>query len=181
MEREFCHVCGHKLEKKDSRRWFCKTCDQDYYDNPRACADVALFNENDEILLCERAFEPAKGKFEMTGGFIEYDETMEEAALRESEEELGISRDDITALQYVGSYASEYPWGKETYKLVVAVFTAKAKVTLNIKPHDDVASVKWVKIEDIDRGELSNTHIFPCMQQAHKIITQYTKDDKGEN
>ena len=173
MERTYCYICRSKLDKKADRMWHCEHCDQTFYENPRPCADLAIFNNKGEVLLSKRAFEPSKGKYDMPGGFIEYDETAEEAALREAEEELSIKRESLSTPKYVLSYNAEYPWGKETYKLLVLLLVAKVKGSeLKIIPQDDVSATEWVKPDDIDVSKLGNPHLIEYIRKAHEALSE---------
>lgn len=62
---------------------------------PRVAADVIVRNGN-SVLLVERKYEP-KG-WAIPGGFVEYGEKIEDAALRELQEETGIKASDISLL-----------------------------------------------------------------------------------
>lgn len=57
---------------------------------------VIVYNKDeDKILMCERAKEPYKGKFNLVGGKVEPEENELNAAYRELREETGICKDDI--------------------------------------------------------------------------------------
>lgn len=65
------------------------------YEHPAVTVDCAVFGfdlgERElKVLLIERAKDPFKGAWALPGGFIHMDETLEEAALRELEEETGL-------------------------------------------------------------------------------------------
>ena len=49
-----------------------------------------ILNERDELLVCRRAKEPAKGTLDLPGGFIDMTETGEEGVAREVREETGM-------------------------------------------------------------------------------------------
>lgn len=58
---------------------------------------ILVFNKNeDKILMCKRAKEPYKGKYNLVGGKVEKDEAELDAAYRELQEETGITGEDIT-------------------------------------------------------------------------------------
>lgn len=171
MERTFCHICGSKLQPKQERCWYCPSCKQDYYDNPRPCVELAIFNSKGEVLLSKRAFEPMKGKWDMPGGFVDMNEVIEEAVLRELEEELQLPPEVISTPKYVRSYTGRYPWGKENYHTLVSVFVTKLKKEdIPIEPQDDVAKVKWVKPEDVDQSELSIPNLKEYIHEAYGIL-----------
>ncbi|HRX10416.1 MAG TPA: NUDIX hydrolase, partial [Draconibacterium sp.] len=71
------------------------------YQYPRAAVttDALVFvkeNNRQFILLIERMNEPFKNKWALPGGFIEMDETLENACKRELEEETGLKVDKMT-------------------------------------------------------------------------------------
>jgi len=87
----FCSECGktvvHRIPDGDNLpRFICEHCDTIHYQNPKlvvGCLPVW----NDQILLCKRAIEPSYGLWTLPAGFMENQETLEQAALRESREE----------------------------------------------------------------------------------------------
>lgn len=94
MSKIFCPRCGKKLEKRlveNRERDFCPACRLMVYENPVPATAVVVFNEENELLLVQRAVEPGKGKWCLPGGFQETDETPEQCALRELREEAGIA------------------------------------------------------------------------------------------
>lgn len=62
--------------------------------------------------MVKRAIHPEKGKYDLPGGYAELTDTsMEEATLREFEEEVGLSREHVDNLVYLGSKKSPaYNW-----------------------------------------------------------------------
>ena len=91
--KRFCSYCGEKLTHKSFQErihWYCQTCDRIHYENPFPAVAALVPNQNGQLLLVKRAVEPAKGQWCLPGGFIEIDESIEEAVLRELKEETGI-------------------------------------------------------------------------------------------
>lgn len=87
----FCSECGQKVTKQipegDNRlRDVCEHCDTIHYENPRVVAG-SLPVSGDRVLLCKRAIEPRYGYWTLPAGFMENDETLSEAAARETQEE----------------------------------------------------------------------------------------------
>jgi ADP-ribose pyrophosphatase YjhB (NUDIX family) len=92
-EKRFCFYCGKKLIEKSFQgrmHRYCQTCDRIHYENPLPAVATLVVNNANQLLLVKRSVEPAKGEWCLPGGFIETDESIEEAALRELEEETGI-------------------------------------------------------------------------------------------
>ena len=91
----FCHQCGSQLRERlpegDERlRLVCSRCGFIHYINPKVVVG-AIPERAGRVLLMRRAIEPRYGAWTFPGGFMEVDETAEEAALRETEEELGLA------------------------------------------------------------------------------------------
>lgn len=93
-EFRYCPLCGAGLESKlveGRKRSVCLRCSWIRYLNPLPCSAAFVTNSHDEILLVQRGVEPGKGKWGLPSGFIEVEETPEEACLRELQEETGLS------------------------------------------------------------------------------------------
>lgn len=88
---KFCSQCGSPVSLRvppgDSLpRHVCDACDVIHYQNPKIVAGCLPVWE-DKVLLCRRAIEPRYGLWTLPAGFMENDETTEEAAAREALEE----------------------------------------------------------------------------------------------
>lgn len=170
MVRNFCHLCGTSLEQKEEFVWYCPQCDNTLYANPKPCVDIALFNSKGELLIAKRGREPNKGKYDMPGGFVDCNETFEQALFREMEEELGLTPEDITTPKYVTSFTFVYPFGKEVYLNVVTAFQARLKdENREIKAQDDVEAVEFRQVSTLKREDLSSYEYLDVMKQAEKV------------
>ena len=88
---KFCSQCGSSLSREipagDNRlRFVCLDCRFIHYENPKIVAGCIPVWEG-KILLCRRAIEPRYGLWTIPAGFMENDETVQEAAERETWEE----------------------------------------------------------------------------------------------
>ena len=91
--RTFCHFCAGRLERRqiDGReRLFCPACQRPIYENPIPAVCIVLMDADGRLLLVKRGVAPKAGMWCLPGGFIETDETPEQAALRELREETGL-------------------------------------------------------------------------------------------
>jgi ADP-ribose pyrophosphatase YjhB (NUDIX family) len=91
----FCGRCGASLrlgaidgETRD--RLACAACGHIAYVNPRLVVTTIPVNDAGEIVLLRRGIEPGRGSWAQPGGFLEVDETVTEAAIRETLEETGL-------------------------------------------------------------------------------------------
>lgn len=94
---KFCSECAHPvalaIPEGDNRpRYVCPNCHAIHYQNPKLVIGSIPVWEQDgklQILLCRRAIEPRYGYWTLPAGFMENEETTEQAAVRETEEEAG--------------------------------------------------------------------------------------------
>ncbi len=91
----FCSRCGARLvfgaiPGEDRDRLACQACGHIVYVNPRLVVTTFPITEAGEIVLIRRGIEPGKGLWAQPGGFLEVDETVHEAAIRETHEETGL-------------------------------------------------------------------------------------------
>jgi ADP-ribose pyrophosphatase YjhB (NUDIX family)/NTP pyrophosphatase (non-canonical NTP hydrolase) len=89
----FCAACGAPLEQRADHdgpvRLVCTACGQITYRNPKPCAG-ALVERAGRVLLVRRKHAPFQGWWDIPGGFLEYNESPEQAAQREVREETGL-------------------------------------------------------------------------------------------
>lgn len=93
----YCPVCGHTLgtrEEGGRLRQACPNCGYVHYVNPVPAVGL-LIEKDDGIVLIRRGSPPHRGDWTLPSGFIEADESAEEAAIREALEETGLHIDII--------------------------------------------------------------------------------------
>jgi ADP-ribose pyrophosphatase YjhB (NUDIX family) len=91
----YCSRCGAPLEfgplpDEERDRLSCLACGFVSYVNPRLVVTTLPVTEAGEVVLLRRGIEPARGSWAQPGGFLEVDETVAEAAIRETVEETGL-------------------------------------------------------------------------------------------
>ena len=102
----FCSRCGTALkfgpivgEERD--RLACQACGFIFYVNPRLVVTTLPITERGEVMLIRRGIAPGYNKWAQPGGFLEIDETVLEAAIRETLEETGLK---VEPAHIVGVY-----------------------------------------------------------------------------
>lgn len=91
----YCTRCGGDLrfgpvEGEDRDRLACESCGHVAYVNPRLVVTTLPVTEDGQLVLLRRGIEPGLGSWAQPGGFLEVDETVTEAAIRETLEETGL-------------------------------------------------------------------------------------------
>lgn len=117
------------------------------YPRPALTADCIVFARKEldfRVLLVQRANEPYKGKWAFPGGFMNMDETTEEAARRELKEETGLIVDDI---RQIGTFdrVDRDPRGRV---ITVAYFVVIDGIR-EVKGGDDAAVARWFSIQNL--------------------------------
>ncbi|AEH23733.1 NUDIX domain-containing protein [Pyrococcus yayanosii] len=103
------------------------------------------------VVLVKRGKEPYKDHWALPGGFVEYGETVEEAAVREAKEETGL---DVKLLSLVGVYSR--PDRDPRGHTVTIAFLALGLGEL--KAGDDAREVRVFPIDALPRLPLAFDH-----------------------
>ena len=142
-----CPACGEKsLLTISSKQFCCELCRFTFFQNPAAAAMVAICYQ-DELLVATRAHEPGIGMWDLPGGFVDPDESLEEAVVREVYEELNLH---ISGATYISSYSNTYLYKEIKYKTCDAFFVVELDEKPALTAQDDVASIEWLKLSEID-------------------------------
>jgi ADP-ribose pyrophosphatase YjhB (NUDIX family) len=91
----YCSSCGASLQfgsvvGEDRDRLSCPECGHIAYVNPRLVVTTLPITESGDLVLLRRGIEPGRGRWAQPGGFLEIDETVHQAAIRETREETGL-------------------------------------------------------------------------------------------
>jgi 8-oxo-dGTP diphosphatase len=92
MEANYCLRCGHAMEDRlafGRVRRACPSCGFVFFQPLKVGAGVLVEREG-RVLLGRRTVDPQYGCWCFPAGFVEYDESPEEAAVRECKEETGL-------------------------------------------------------------------------------------------
>jgi 8-oxo-dGTP diphosphatase len=120
------------------------------YPRPALTVDCVVFgldlDEDDlEILLVRRGLEPFLGKWALPGGFVRVDETLEDAALRELEEETGLRKVYLEQLYSFGTLDRD-----PRERVVTVAYYALVKLSDHkVKAATDAADAAWFSIHDL--------------------------------
>ncbi|MBT6774435.1 NUDIX hydrolase [Candidatus Woesearchaeota archaeon] len=120
------------------------------YKNPAPTTNIIVEHEN-KILLLKRNTEPYLGKFALPGGFVDYDEQVEVAAVREVKEETGV---DIEVIEILGVYSA--PDRNPSKHTISTVFIAKP-LNVNLISSEEGEPV-WMLIDEVIKTGLCFDH-----------------------
>jgi len=142
-----CPACGserfslHNVKSKQ-----CESCGFIYYVNASAAVASFIMNASGDLLVCRRGKEPVKGTLDLPGGFVDGDESAEEAVSREIAEEL---KAKVTKVKYLFSLPNEYEYSGLTVPTLDMFFECTLEDLTNLQPSDDVADCFFVPVKDL--------------------------------
>jgi len=119
------------------------------YKSPKLTVDGAIFKDG-KMLFIKRKNEPFKGKWALPGGFVEYGEKVENAIVREINEETGL-KTKIRDIVGVYSDPNRDPRGH----VITIVYLLEIQDG-ELKSGDDAIDAKFFDLKDLP--ELSFDH-----------------------
>ena len=139
---KLCPMCGSKkIENHGNRKWICPDCGFDLYNNVASAVGVVIYDKYDNVLFEVRAKEPRKGFIAVPGGFVDFDESAEEAVVRECREEIGVP---VDGTRFLCTQPNVYEYKGIEYKTCDIFFTAE--LPLQYDSIDDF--IKCLKAEE---------------------------------
>jgi len=114
---------------------------------PRIISSVIIKKEN-KLLLIKEILEDKKEYWIFPGGGVDFGETIEDAAIREAKEEIGI---DIEIKEFLGFKEAIYP--KYDYHTIIFFFIAEP-LNNNLSKSDKILDTKYFTIEEINNLNL---------------------------
>jgi 8-oxo-dGTP diphosphatase len=153
----FCPLCGARLEPRPVPPDFreqavCSSaaCEFVFYLNPKVVA-ATIPEEDGRVLLTRRSIQPGRGLWTFPGGFVDFGESVTDAAVRETLEETGLTV-ALTALHNVFTYPGTP---------IIIVYRARVTAgTLTTCAEND--ALEWMSADEIPWEGLA----FPSTRDA---------------
>ena len=114
------------------------------YPRPAVTVDAILVSSNQSVLLIERGRDPFKGKWALPGGFVEMDEELDVACLRELEEETGIKLHELKQFRAFGGVNRD-----PRHRTISIVFYAFTESEIVAVAGDDAAKARWFPLNQL--------------------------------
>ena len=129
------------------------------YNYPRAAltVDAIVFYQTENktsVLLIERGREPYKNKWALPGGFIEMDETLEKACIRELQEETGLQVEKMKQFRAYDAVDRD-----PRHRTISVVYAVELENEKPVKGSDDASRAAWFSIDELpelafDHGQI---------------------------
>lgn len=140
---------------------------------PSVTVDVIIFTlrANDlQVLLIKRGHPPFEGMWAIPGGFVDIAESLEDAALRELEEEAGV-RDVYLEQLYTFGDPGRDPRGRT---ITVAYFALVTATAIHPRAGDDAAEARWWSVYDLPPLAFDHADILAYALQRLRYKLEYT-------
>jgi 8-oxo-dGTP diphosphatase len=145
------------ITEKDKE--FLKTYDSNKYEHPSVTVDILIFTVDIsgklELLLIKRKRPPFQDCWAIPGGFVNMNESLEEAAARELMEETSITDVHMEQLYTFGNVDRD----PRTRVISVAYMVLIPKEKLSIKAGDDAKEAEWFQVSLKDNSLTFNKNI----------------------
>ena len=120
------------------------------YDYPRLAltVDAVVFRKHEkefEVLLIQRKHYPFEGMWALPGGFVDMDETVEQAVVRELYEETNLKFDQLEQLHTFSALGRD-PRGRT---VSVTFFGLIDQKHTDVRGGDDASDAKWFKMSSV--------------------------------
>lgn len=144
---KYCPKCGSpRFEEHNFKSKRCCDCGFTYYFNSSAATVALITNSRNELLVCRRGKEPAKGTLDLPGGFIDMYETGEEGVAREVKEETGL---EVTKARYLFSLPNLYLYSGFQVHTLDLFFRCEVADTTHFHAMDDAADAFFIPLTAI--------------------------------
>ncbi|MEA3337853.1 MAG: NUDIX hydrolase [Chloroflexota bacterium] len=143
VEYNFCPRCGQALVTKEASgrdRRVCDACGFIHFQDPKVAVSVLVSDEG-RVLLVRRAVIPRIGYWALPAGFVEIGELPAEAAVRETQEETGltVALDGIIDMQ---------PIAHPNKAGFIMIFGGHV-LSGTLQAQDDVSEARWFAAPEI--------------------------------
>ncbi len=142
-----CPKCGGNFIDNNVKSKRCEACGFVYYLNPSAAVVAIIRDPQGRILVSTRDRDPAKGTFDLPGGFVDSFESGEMSVCREVFEECNL---EVTSLEHLFSLPNTYLYSNFEVHTLDLFYQCSVGSLEPIKASDDVAHLQFIAPQDID-------------------------------
>lgn len=128
---------------KDDRRKRLEDFRNGGWDSRGVSVDAVIINSDNEIVLIKRGLEPCKGYWALPGGYVDWDETVEQAVVREVKEETAL---EVTNVKLIKVYSDPARHIRQVINLAFLVTT-----TGEIEAGDDAQDIRLFPIDGLPK------------------------------
>ena len=177
MEMNFCRRCGKPLTKAAKHMYKCAD-GHTIFPNSSPTVGVFFVTPDNHVLLSVRGIEPHKGMLDAVGGFLDGEESLEDAARREIREEVQLEPDQYEPFRYLTSCYETYPYQGESLPIASAMYWTRLKGDAQLQPSDDVLEIKSVPLHEVDMAALHADDIRAGIRELQRLFQSNESKEK---
>lgn len=160
---KFCSVCGGSLILQ-KQLLVCESCGSPRYLNSAPTANAIIF-KNGRLLLTKRGNEPALGKWDFAGGFLENGEHPRDGLKREIREELGVD------CEVDGFFDLQVCCFPDFYReCMLNLYFLVSLGDGDLIANDDITEVKWWSFADLNSDMMPYWGAWEVVEKAKKQL-----------
>jgi len=171
---QYCPACASKNIHFNGKKFHCPDCGFVYFHNTAAATGCVIW-DGERALLLVRGKEPARGKLDLPGGFVDPGEGVLDGLRRELREELGWLPEGDFAL--FASFPNTYPYKNILYRTCDMFFAvsvpALAETDLRLQA-GEIAAARLMRLDEIHDEDLA----FDSTRRAMAAFREYVKECK---
>ncbi|HWJ03207.1 MAG TPA: NUDIX hydrolase, partial [Verrucomicrobiae bacterium] len=146
------------------------------FERPSVTVDMLIFRWEDEqlkVLMIKRGDHPCIGQWALPGGFVNMDESLEDAAARELQEETGVENVYLEQLYTFGDVGRD-----PRTRIISTVYMALLeKEEPKVQAGDDAAEAGWFTVEEDLLDEVEQRLGIGLLQVERKIRLRLNKGE----
>ena len=127
---------------------------REYPDAPRVGVGAVVL-DGDCVLLVRRGKAPSQGKWSIPGGLIELGERLEDAVVRELEEESGLRIRVLGLCGVIDRIVADPERDSVRYHWVIVDYVATVE-SGTLQAGSDAAEAQWVRVDELDRFDTTD-------------------------
>jgi len=155
IERAFRHCpnCGTEHPDPGEIPFRCSNCDFAMFFGPVAAVGALVVDSEGRLLLVRRSRDPGKGKWGLPGGFVDRNETIEDALIREVFEETKLRLTDVKLFM---TYPNRYDYNGFVSAVIDLFYTCRFDDRDDIKlQQSELDRFAWVESAEMYLNEMA--------------------------
>lgn len=171
-----------KNAKGETEEQFLKRYNKEAYPKASHTVDMIIFTKKDDklfVLMIKRKNHPCMGMWALPGGFVDMDESLQDAASRELWEETNVSNAPLSQLVTLGEL------NRDPRDRTISTGYVSLIEECPVKSGDDASDARWFEISIKEEKKSGNSRLYSLVlyneEEIKTKIRIYFKEDLLSN